>query len=380
MVLHIFNPETDYALASNGEAYTPPASLQAMRASLCLLPSLFAEEDDAILLPDFFKEIEKNGKFFVEFPKNQPLMELTDLKRLKLILPNYLGDFFASFPNAEIRPWGWNKALVNQLRSCGVPEENLPSENGIRHLRNISNRHFTIPFLLNMEGVRHPEIAIPNEFSDIDNAIDFWNKNNEVYFKAPWSSSGRGLLYTKDLELRHIKPWLRGVIRSQGSVIGEIAYKRKLDFATEWECRNGEVKFLGLSTFITSPRGKYKSNAVAEQETLAGYILNAIDITRKENNLSEIIGRQKLLLETYVSAIYDGPLGIDMLVTENGNVNPCVEINFRNTMGRVAIDIHKRIMSDHSQIIERNYLKQITKDGIFSPMNFLSTFNQIDNN
>lgn len=380
MVLHIFNPETDYALAANGETYTPPASMQAMRASLCLLPALYADEEDAILLPEFFKEVEKDGSSYVEFPKNQPLMDITDHKRLKLVIPRFLGDFFQNFPTARIRPWGWNKALVYTLRNYGVPEEMLPNEAEMRNFRNISNRHFTIPFLLNMEGVRHPEISIPNEFSDVEKALDFWKENGLVYFKAPWSSSGRGLLYTKDLELRHIQPWLRGVIRSQGSVIGEIAYNRKLDFATEWECKNGEASFLGLSTFITSPRGKYKSNAVADQESLAGFILNAIDVTRKENNLSEIISRQKLLLETYVSANYSGPLGIDMLVTEDGNVNPCVEINFRNTMGRVAIDIHRRICSEETSVLERNYLKQITKDGIFSPMNFLSTFNLIDNN
>ena len=34
---------------------------------------------------------------------------------------------------------------------------------------------------------------------------------------------------------------------------------------------------------------------------------------------------------------YEGPLGIDMLVTSQGIIHPCVEINLRNTMGSILI-------------------------------------------
>lgn len=73
--------------------------------------------------------------------------------------------------------------------------------------------------------------------------------------------------------------------------------------------------FLGVSTFITSERGKYKSNVVAPQENIVAYILQHIDVYGNGNNLSVIIERQRLLLENYVAPYYEGPLGIDMLVT-----------------------------------------------------------------
>ena len=34
---------------------------------------------------------------------------------------------------------------------------------------------------------------------------------------------------------------------------------------------------------------------------------------------------------------YEGPVGVDMLVTSDGNLHPCIEINWRMTMGMVAV-------------------------------------------
>lgn len=53
---------------------------------------------------------------------------------------------------------------------------------------------------MNMGDIRNEEIQVPKEFSDINEALAFRENCGDVYFKAPWSSSGRGLLYTKDLE------------------------------------------------------------------------------------------------------------------------------------------------------------------------------------
>lgn len=371
MVIHIFNPDTDYALASNMENYTPPVSVLAIKKSLALLPSLYADPGEAILMPEGTPEI-------IQGPR--PFLDLISEKRIFLILPHLLPYFLNEYSTSHIRPWGWNKALCKWLRSLGVPDKMLPAKDELNTLRNLSHRRITIPFLMNMEDVRHKEVRIPKEFTHVNAALNFWKENGDVYFKAPWSSSGRGLMYTKDLERRHIEPWIRGIIRSQGSVMAEIAYPREIDFATEWECRHGKAMFAGISTFVTSERGKYKSNVVAPQETIVSYILQHVAVYEKGNNLSEIIERQRLLLENYVTQYYEGPLGIDMIVTKDGNINPCVEINLRDTMGRVAIDIQQRIISKDASETEVKFLKHVTRGGIFSPMHMLSTLRDIESN
>ena len=49
------------------------------------------------------------------------------------------------------------------------------------------------------------------------------------------------------------------------------------------------------------------------------------------------------LLQSSLSALpptfYEGPVGVDMLVTADGRIHPCVEINFRMTMGWLALHI-----------------------------------------
>ena len=66
MTLHIFNPDTDYALASDSENYTPPVSILAIKRSLSLLPALYAERGDAILLPDDNPEFLQENHAFIE--------------------------------------------------------------------------------------------------------------------------------------------------------------------------------------------------------------------------------------------------------------------------------------------------------------------------
>lgn len=375
MTLHIFNPDTDYALASNSENYTPPVSILAVKSSLMLLPALYADRGDAILLPN------DNPGLLTPL---HPFAEFLSTKDITLVRPRHLRLFVQEKKNLKIRPWGWNRTLCKWLSSLGASEQMMPSAEEMTVLRNLSHRKLTIPFLLNMKDVINDEIQIPKEFTDVEAALEFWSanrlENREVYFKAPWSSSGRGLQFTKDLEKRHIEPWLRGIVRSQGSVMGEIAYSRSLDFATEWECHNGKAMFLGVSTFITSERGKYKSNVVAPQENIVAYILQHIDVYGNGNNLSVIIERQRLLLENYVAQYYEGPLGIDMLVTEDRNINPCVEINLRDTMGRVAIDIQQRIVSQDATEFEVKCLRHLTAGGIFSPMSIISTLRDIESN
>ena len=50
MTLHIFNPEHDIALASNLSNFTAPHAGRQLRADLGLLPALWAEEGDIILV------------------------------------------------------------------------------------------------------------------------------------------------------------------------------------------------------------------------------------------------------------------------------------------------------------------------------------------
>ena len=321
--LHIFNPDTDYALAADSAYYTAPARIVALRKENAMLPALYAETGDSILLMDEPSDSIENLKYYLN----------ATAKNLTILTPGEVAENPDLVSALRPNPWGWNRQIRNWLiEISGGKISGIPTETALSKLRELSHRRTTIAFLKEMEDMLDHDIRIPEEVCNAARGVSAFRKERRLYFKAPWSSSGRGILLTDDLEEKHVEPWIRGIIRKQGSVMMEKAYDRKLDFATEWQCRDGEVFFLGYSVFNVSRRGKYQSNRNGTQESLLELIKST---TQKWN--PGITENQKSAIEKLIAPFYTGPLGIDMLVTESGAVNPCVEINLRHTMGMINL-------------------------------------------
>lgn len=305
MVIHIFNPDTDYALASGSYSYNPPKSVVQLADRMALFPACYAAEDDAVVA-------------YSDIPQIKSLLDDRDIP--------------------DIRPWGWNHTIRRRLLKAGVPPEALPSPEWIDALRRMSHRRTTIKanIMINDDlteaGCDSRHISpIPMEFSDPEEAIEWLRKAGKAYFKAPWSSSGRGVLFTEGMDEERINQWIRGIIGRQGSVMAEFAAERSLDFATEWTMFDGEATFEGYSLFETSHRGKYHGNSNLTQDE----ILDRIKEVAPDFN-TVWIAAQKRMLENLIPE-YDGPLGIDMLATSDGAIRSCVEINLRMTMGYAKI-------------------------------------------
>lgn len=156
----------------------------------------------------------------------------------------------------------------------------------------------------------------------------------ELFLKAPWSSSGRGVLFTGGLSPEKVEEWIGGSVRRQGSVMAETAFLKLLDCASEWELSGGEASFVGWSVFSASGSGRYAGNELLPQSELR----DMISVAAPAADLDEMVRRQKNALEALVAPDYDGPLGIDMLVDSSGLLHPCIELNLRLTMGRVALE------------------------------------------
>ena len=326
--LHIFNPDSDYALSSDREYYTPPSEVLSLRKRLALLPALYAEKGDAILLLDqtstHFNDLEH---YDVACEKSIEILTVSELETKREDFTGYL-----------INPWGWNKNIRRILLDIVPDPSILPSMESLKKIRTLSHRRTTISFLQEIQNsdsegrYMGSEIKLPKEIFDIEEALEMFGQDKRLFFKAPWSSAGRGLLLTDDLERKHVEPWLRGIIKRQGSVMAECAYDRKIDFATEWLSTDKGAEFLGYSVFNVSRRGKYHSNVDGDQTTLKNLINS-----NTPWDLHEIVMDQKRCIDLLINPFYHGPLGIDMLITNAGNINPCVEINLRHTMGMLKL-------------------------------------------
>lgn len=327
MTLYIFNPDTDYALAVGSRFYTPTKGVIEMRKSRALLPVCFAAKDDAILLLDNFTEEELANLSYY-----QEALE----KKVKILTLEQLEEY--SDDITKIVPWGWNQALRYTLSKAGINERALLSEEKIDKIRELSHRRTCLPFRNRLKQLL-PGINIkPSaELCSLKELEEFLDRYNDIYIKFPWSSSGRGVMKSRGMRRELLFEWAAGSIRRQGSVIAEEAYDRNADFASEWICKSGKANFLGLSYFYTAEDGRYELNSTGSQEEISNEIITAAPLFNME-----IISAQKKILEEMITPFYDGPVGIDMLSEKNGNINPCVEINMRLTMGHRAIALNNK--------------------------------------
>lgn len=301
MKLHLFNPENDLALAAGLAGYTPPKSVVEFRTALAAIPIWLAEPGDNIVAPGLDSEwLRKTG---------------TEVG-LKL--------------SGTPEPWGWSANAVHQFRNLGINELFPDTE----RLRQLSHRRSSISLYehLSAASLPYPLPPAPQEIFSADQLPE----TNRIMLKSPWSCSGRGVIDCETLSAEQIRRRAEESIRRQGSVMVESKLQKTMDFAMLFE----HGKYCGLSLFITNGTA-YTGNVVAS-----------------ETELAEMIGAQWLsetaaAIETWIPKDYDGPMGVDMMLLDNGNICPCVEINLRKTMGFVAKALANRFGRGEFHIIAR---------------------------
>lgn len=330
MILHIFNPEHDIALASNLSNFTAPHAGRQLRHDLGFLPALWAKDGDGVLV-DYSERAEYSYKRFLQSVSRQLG------KGCRLVKSPHWVQSVSPTEAAGIQPWGWDLALKAQLKRTGISDDLLPADEQIEAIRQLSHRRTSALILpqLRFEGTvgESFECTSPEE---VDGLLQRYDR---LVLKAPWSSSGRGLRFIRrDAPVNQTGGWIRNLLHSQGSLMAEPFYDKVKDFGMEFECNSeGEVAYLGLSLFHTS-NGAYTGNLLAtetvKRERISRYIpTDSLDI------VSEKIC---LLMSSVLKGRYAGPFGVDMMVvrgTDGCLLHPCVEINLRRTMGHVALSL-----------------------------------------
>ena len=288
MVLHIFNPEHDIALACNLSNFTPPYAARKLRAALGFLPALWAGEGDAILVDDVTlaeQNLSESTSAIGNLLAGVSFVTERDLYKLDI---------------DEVSVWGWDAALCRRLVRHGVEASILPSAQSIYAIRELSHRR-TAALLR--------------------------------------SSSGRGVrfVYSEDVD-EHFCRWIENVLCRQGCVIVEPYYNKVMDFGMEFYCDgSGHIDCLGLSIFNTS-EAEYTGNLIASEEQKSQLLSDYLPFGLLDS-VRDCISHELGIL---YCGRYQGPFGVDMMIVDvdgNGNnvLHPCVEINLRRTMGHVAL-------------------------------------------
>lgn len=345
MLLHVFNPEHDLALAAGLAPYTPPASARQMAADLQLLPRLWAAPGDVILLAD-------GG--LVRVAEN-------DADAGGPVDASVLAEV------SGVMPWGWDASVVRRLRQAGVPPALLPAEAWLSAFRAATGRATAMRVLTTLKT--SPLLA-PWQGAIVGQATrcDSTDAARAAYpgymiFKQPWSGSGRGL---RPSAPPHTDPqteaWLRRTLRTQGYVMAEPLYNKVQDVAAElWRQPDGSVTFQGLSVFSTTAGGVYDGNLVAAETEKRRRLAELIDLdvldaairaltVTLEAEMAHLDRQMPATADAGWTAAYSGPIGVDMMIVEGRRLHPCVEINFRMTMGFVALALAQRRLELHGTL------------------------------
>lgn len=334
--LYIFNPDTDYALASGSVSYTPSRAVGEMIRNLTLLPALWADKGAVILSSVPKDEALRNAHAGIMRAIREKDLEITDWESLGR-------DFRET--DFNIQPWGWNQVLHARLRRTGIRLPQFTEDDWQTRLE-LAHRRGTIS-LNRFLATRLPELEIPEpvEFSEIGEVMKFRSSRGELYLKDPWSSSGRGVLYTGGISDDKIRQWTAGVIRRHGSVMAETVADKKTDCSTLWEIRrDGFARFMGFSMFKTSPQGHYLGQIIPDVDGLQ-FMKEELPFLSDNCFCRRLLEAQKEWLEANSAGI-PGYAGIDMLLERSGNLRPGIEINRRMTMGTASCLIARNCPAD----------------------------------
>ncbi len=326
MTLHVFNPEHDLALAAHLENFTAAKAGRALRHDLALLPIIWAEVGDHVL-------VELNGRqlYYSVTGANLSLLDGEDIDATMTMEPGKVKDI------ERIEVWGWDQALRAQLRRLGVEERLLPSDEYLEELRELSHRRMAALLLKELQTAGTVGKAVTCH--SIEEIASFRQQHPNMVLKAPWSSSGRGVRFIHRAEdwTRQLR-WAQNIINCQGSIMAEPFYHKIMDLAMEFHVdEKGSLGYDGLSVFDTS-HGAYTGNILAPEEVKQEMISHFISTDLLDSIREKIIA---LLGDRLTS--FRGPLGVDMMIVEGGLLHPCVEINLRRTMGHVALSLSKHL-------------------------------------
>lgn len=353
---HIFNPEHDSALALESGIYTPKPQIQQFAKDLSTLPLWYSDEEDRVIVSQ--------------------LDDQAWINSVNNIIPN-LKDRIASTDdykhfNAEKRlmPWGIDNTVCKLTNTTQIDGEDVAEV--VNRTKIFSSREQTQDALTRLKENGLFDGFVSRKVDSIEELRKTNQEFGRIVVKAPWSSSGRGVLFIDNLDDKEARR-IEKIIESQGFVMAESFFEKEIDFALEFENTDGKWHFAGYSLFSTDEHGAYKQNVLASDEFLKAEICKHADAEKLDKIVEFYCGyfqeRDKELRGNKI-------IGVDMMAG-NGRIHPCVEINVRHTMGIVARRLYDKYIepgkTGYYAIIRLNNADELRKWNAEQTQTFPST-------
>lgn len=328
MAILYFNPGHETAVLNASPYYMAPANVVAMQSELSFLPAWYGNSEDVVLVDT----PEEYGNYYSTISTLFPSLP-------KAIDVQGVGEC----RNEEVIFWGISPQAVHYMGSICHSSCILPAwkeEYLLLHSRETAKDCLT-KLVYSIDDISDNIIPqFHTQLNTIEEVVE--TSSVQLLAKAPYSSSGRGLLWLPQTGLtRTERQILHGILKKQGSVSVEPVLEKCVDFAMEFLVDNqGDISFEGYSLFSTSSKGSYLGNYLMGQSDIIAQLTYKIS--------SELLGdiQEKLteILKEKYASVYKGCIGVDMMVYKEGGVykiHPCLEINMRYNMGFLATKLYE---------------------------------------
>ena len=339
MKLRLFNPGCELEVANGSPYFQLPKYPAMIEDDMSVLPMFFSNDGDYIVVNHIPNEdyISFWRKYYnVCFIKSDSCNNSSDLR-------------FDGFEPWGYSPRAWN--IAARFKTFFPDNYRFGFKPALKMLFN--RKTSTELFQQFIDKCNHLDIypteqQAPFVTHDAKRAIEYFNyatnRFGGVVFKALYGSSGRGVRIFRRNDLStNILQWTDFVIKTHGGIECEPLYNKVRDFSVHFDIVDHKPVFCGFSRFETTESGFYRSSKAKRYNDIEFF-----DASVAESFVNNM--KICLALSPYCN-LYNGPLGIDcMIYSENEGglkINPCVEVNCRNSMGRLAMDV-EHLVADNS--------------------------------
>ena len=339
---------------SRGRAYNLPQWGVDLEKDLSLLPIIFAGKDDLLLTCG-----------------DAGSQHLAKLIRCGFKLPQIVKKDIASQAKplrdrspGQMKPWGWSPEMEHILSPL-MKQQTTSQKGWLPANKSLFSKSWAASFAKNLAASEEHEWFKENysitcqTVEEIKESFALFTGagHSVVAVKSPLGSSGRDIMRFPGGEIANDQQnRLKNLLKIQGSLLVEPWLSRIADFSAHYQVGKS-VKFLGFSRLINDHHGQYSGSLFGKPfHGLDTEVMKLLQKggTKGINGFYEALGEklQKKLLDFD----YSGPLGIDFFVFRNPEgelrVRPLVEINFRMTMGRLALELEKKLAPGKSGLFK----------------------------
>jgi len=331
-----FNPGHETAVNNASPYYTPPANIAAMQEELSFLPAWYADREDKVLVDS---KDEVYYSYLTE--KFSTLAQPVSQNELTL------------YRDTNVSLWGVSPQAIRYFEELNKELEinlNIPEwSEEYKYLNSRLAARDCLSELIN-SILLLSQAVIPQFYTNLDDINRAVNASAyQLLAKAPYSSSGRGLLWLPATGLtRTENQILHGILKKQGSVSIERVLDKQMDFAMEFMADGkGNIAFAGYSLFYTNAKGGYEANYIGSQESIIEQLSEKISLDLLDSVKKKLID----IMSKKVVTLYNGCIGVDMLIYLEDNeykLHPCVEINMRYNMGFLTCRLYENYIASES--------------------------------